>query len=124
EEHPVVVLAREPAEAQRDAQVRGRDDARGVEGHEPRGDPHGEARVALVHDGGGRGVRDGSGRARGCGGHARPPSSSVDRATTRPGGGVQATTPYGAPSGPRGVSGPAMPRTNRYAPPARSRSGS
>lgn len=124
EQHPVVVLAREPAEPQRDAHVGGRDHARDVERRQARRHADGEPRVALVdrvarRRSGGPERRPGSGR-----GHARPPSSRADRATTSPGGGLQATTPYGVPSGPRGVSGPAMPRTNRYAPPARSRSGS
>ena len=105
--HGVVRLADEPAEARRHVDVGRRQHAGVVELEQQPGGAAREADVEAV--------------ALADGGHAPSPRSSTSlSAATSAADGCQVNTPHGTPSA-TGVSGPVIPRRNRYRTPARLR---
>jgi hypothetical protein len=112
EPHRLIVLAGQRSESLRDVDVGGDQHARDVELAQQPGRARYPANVegiALDH-------------YELIGHHVAPSSASLS-ASTRPSGGRQAKTPHARPST-TGVSGPVIPRTNRYKTPPRLRSGS
>ena len=119
EQHPLVGLAGQPAEPGGDVHVGGVEHAGGVELGEQPGARERASRASPGSTAPGPGADRSARRA--ARRSSRSPSSRSDSSTTSAGGGRQPKTPHGTPST-TGVSGPHMPRTNRYSTPPRWRS--